>query len=399
MNRVFVEIEVQRTQAYLSRSLSLRGRRGASALLLDLHRHLADLAPGPGGTTWRREDSAPAIDGKLVLVADPAGDELDDAGVEAEVRRLTAALRRRLPAVELHAQWYRGRDHLADRPDPDDPTVGHLVSLPPRPEWPLARPCDRCGIDPAIVEVPRPEPGRVCRDCKAREDAGGDSSPHEKDLAETFRELGHEVAIVRDLSQLAGAGPTETVRRNGSGGTARRSLKRNHLATVFIDANQLGATVRRLAAETPETERGAAVAAFSRAVADAVATALEHAAIVVHDQAGTPDVATTVPHVKGGDDVLVTVPAALWVPFTLTYLDRFHGHLAEQGHALTASAAVVVAHHKHPFHHVVDVADELLTRTKARLGGTSAGIGWVDLTDERPDTHEPVSLDWVHEHE
>ncbi len=370
----FLDVEVAGIQAYLGRSRRLRGRRGASALLIDLHTR-PPVRALLGGSDWRPNDAAPRIDGKLSLVAGADSDPAAFAG------RLVGALREAVPAAELRAHWFTSSDYLAERPDPDQPHsdgAGHLVSLAPRPEWPLARPCDRCGIDPATATVEQPEPERLCRDCAARDALGREASPHERALARQLEDAtGTGGTIIDDFHQLAALGP----------GTH----KRNHLATVFLDANRLGAVVSRLAADDPH-----AIPRLSQAVTAAVDTALTAAAIAVHERAGSPARTTTVPHVKGGDDVLVTVPAALWSPFVLTYLDEFDSAVTDAGFPdITTSVAVVIAHQNHPFHDLVDVAAELLRRAKDAHAGEEAAVAWVDLTDERIGANAPVSHRWL----
>ncbi len=387
MARLFLDIDVVRTQSYLARSGSLRGRRGASAMLIDLASQYGTDVVDALGAGWSADPDAPHIDGKLSLVAEPPPDD-----PAAAARRAVTALRQHLPAAELHASWFAGDDRFADRPADDGrPDTGALVAPAATPEWPLARPCDRCGIDPASALVTRPETARVCDDCSRRERSGGDASPHEAGIVDALRRAGTDpVRVAHDFHEL--------VRQDPAAAGGRR---RNHLATIFADANQLGAAISRVAErhhDDPD-QRRRHITALSAAVTDAVDTALTDSAVAIHELAGSPPVATTVPHVKGGDDVLVTVPASLWSAFVQRYLDEFHRVLTERGFGdITTSLGIVIAHHKHPFHDIVDTAAELLADAKSAHGGSRAALAWVDLTDERPGTHEPVTARWLDEH-
>lgn len=363
---IYLDLAVDRTQAYIARTDKLRARRGASAMLIDAFNTLK----APDG--WVLNDEAPEIDGKVSFKTSESADP------QPAARLMISTLRQSLPAAEFHAAWFQG-DTYAGAYVSDD-VSNRYESGPPTSDWPLARPCDRCGIDPAIDFVRKPTRERVCADCLARELFGGNESPHEAQL----RDQVGATELALELSDLAFLGP--------------ESHKNNHLATVYIDGNKLGSTFRRLA------EVGGDTSKFARTVSSATSEALRDATKAVCDRLDSTEMLPVTPHIVGGDDVLVSMPAAMWVPFTRTYLTSFAERASGGGDgvAVTACAGVAIAHHKHPFVDCLEVAEELLSAAKSSVAGNDSAVAWADLTASSHDElreHDPITTAWIDEHE
>jgi Cas10/Cmr2, second palm domain len=260
----------------------------------------------------------------------------------------------------------------------DDGTA--LLSVPAAPELPLLAPCQRCRLDPAVAQVRgAKEEGtvNVCTDCAQRELAGG---------RRTRPAPGHPspgLAAEERLSRLV-AGDEALDWVDDFGALAKLTGERdNHLATVLADGNSMGRFFQRLAASGSPAKR-----TLSRRFAEATFQALAEATVALRPESGPLPV---IPHVVGGDDVVVSLPARLAWPFLRGYLRAFERLVREAVKATapgfaaetpTASAAVVFAHHTYPFQRCVTVGDELLAGAKTREAGARSSVLWVDVTRE-----------------
>ncbi|MGH8934101.1 MAG: Cas10/Cmr2 second palm domain-containing protein [Egibacteraceae bacterium] len=367
---IYLDVAAVRIQSYLAHTPALWGRRGASAMLAGATSDERVQETVPGVEVNRAAGSA---DGTIHLVV-PAGRDPADLAL-----RLFTPLREQVPGAEFHAVWGEGPSYVEARRDVINPKLADgkvLASLPPVNEFPVVRWCYHCGVDPATRTVRLPE-GRepACRDCKRRRQASlfrNRTKPGFTSEEALLAALGRtsENDRVEDFGELAALGHEW----------------RNHLATIYIDGNAMGEFFRRLEGVDKDT--------VSRRVTEIAREALVAAAEQV-DRRGRGEPVPVIPHLVGGDDVLVSVTAELAWPFVAVYLRHFAAEASAlvDGVALTASAAVVFAHASHPFARCVEAADRLLSEAKRRDGGRSATVLWVDVTAEGE--HPPGRRPWT----
>lgn len=412
----YVDVGAVRIQHYVSRTPRLKGQRGASAWLCDatspeyVGQLLADdlAAGGPLAVPGIEVNPEAGEADGIVSVRFPAGP--DPAPVAEE---LAAWLRLRLPAIELAAWWGSGhsylevyRDHEKARWDERPDAHWSFESLPPPGDFPPLATCEECRADPVVATIDIHEASglRVCLDCRARykdryrrrglariaaRDAHDDHQEDdpERDLPVYWEEvkladeLGrHPVrGTVRDFNELA---------RLGSEATSR-----NHVATMYADGNKIGDFFKRIAAygDPGLKERASA------AVSAATRAALLEATSAVTDAEGTGARARlpVIPHIVGGDDVVVSVTADRAWRFAITYLEAFGRRMASiegvppgllEPIPPSASAGLVFAHAKFPFRRALELAGDQMRAAKQEFHGEFPAIGWLDVTrdGERP---------------
>jgi hypothetical protein len=398
--RMYVDVGAARIQHYISRTPRLKGQRGASAWLswatdparfedqaraAGLRLNVPGLEPNP---------EAGRADG-IISVRLPA--HTDPEPVAADLARY---LRSALPAIELAAIWGTGDSYLEAyrhhmKGQRDEPP---LLSLPPPSDFPLLASCAECRAGPAVEQIDiHEETGiGVCLDCLARyqdcyrkpglaaqarpgrtETRGLPIYREEADLARGLDR--HPVDdTARDFTALAALGQADT--------------KRNHVATVYADGNAVGAFFDRIAAHgDPELK-----ARISAAVSNATRDALRHATKAALGQDGARCL-PVIPHVVGGDDLVVSVVADRAWQFTVTYLDQFRQRLSAIENVPsdllsavppTASAGMVFAHAKFPFRRAAELAAEQLRTAKRQFCGTTPAVAWLDVT--RDGEHPPA---------
>lgn len=394
---LYIDVSVTRIQQYLGRWHALRGQRGASALLVAATdpNHI----PLPEGCGIN--DETGRADSVVHLVVDNAG---GDASVTADevVTEVFRHLRDKLPAAELAAGWAEGDSYTAAYPAiraaVDTGGAAARASLPPGTEFPPVDRCKLCRDGVSVDEVSYRDDGgtvtaRACADCCARNQAADrvrrqrtGAGPVEARLLEALG-LDPVEGRVSTVEELAGLGP-------GIRGMT------NHLATVKIDGNAVGAFFGRLAASgAPDTR------AMSRALGEAAEKALGMAAGHVH-RAG--EKAPAIPHIAGGDDLVVSLPAARAWPFTLAYLRCFEDEIQARAESAlgaeawerlaetcpTASAGIAFARTRHPFVTTSALAEEALRLAKRSHPALSAVV-WADLTqdgDTVPDRRTAFTL-------
>lgn len=360
----YLEISALRIQRYLSRWPTLAGRRGASAMLAEalVPAAVVDVL----GDQADPNPEAGEVDGHLSLLVREGVDP------EALARTLLDELGDRLPAAELSAVWGDGEtyvDAYADALGPKRAGGDSLVTVPAVAEFPLARLCDRCGIDPAVVRLRRVGTLEwACRDCALRAPENVDERPGAR-LEQRLRDSFQGMGLPRTFDDLAALGLDD---------------KRNHLATVLIDGNALGRFFRLVSETEPSAKR-----ALSAGLSEATFRALVVASEAADRRAASAEQLPVIPHVLGGDDVLVSVPASLGWTFTMRFLESFQDearkvvdeHAPELAdRAPTASAGVVFAATSHPFSRCVALADDLLDRAKAVSRGDASTVLWIDVT-------------------
>jgi len=396
----WIDIGVVRIQRYLSRTDRLIGRRSGSALLTDTMRSsdiVSSLAAAHRDLDVETHTAAGDADGVLHLVV--TGDA-DDEALRDLVATALHEVRRRLPGAELEATWARGDTYanaapiLAERRLRNDV----MTSLPSMATVPFARRCDFSGVDTAreMHRVNRADRA-VGADMHARllheerrRAAGAARGAHER-LPSVA-----DLPAARDLNAVAA-----TTTRSPHPAISKLS---NHLATLYIDGNAMGAFFSAAA-----THSGVDKDALSSAATASMVTAVDSALAALVDAMSHDDEANGAEsdmwptpfevHVLGGDDVLVTVPGAFGIEtarrIIATFSDQMSAAVSQHAPQLvdtapTASAGVVIAHQSYPLSTVVDLGAELLARAKRETRGRLASMSWTDVTryghhiDDRP---------------
>lgn len=398
---VYLDIGAKHIQAYLARTPRLKARRGASALLdHELLRESTKIA-------WRKHavvnTEGKCTDGVLSLVfTDP---QVPDAEVDTVVAEIVVRLNRVAPG----AQWELRISRVPAYPDADRAAADaearglallshgehRVIPVPPAPaEVPVVRFCECCGVDPAVrrkVLEAGTDPVPLCADCTrrlfeggnrtddhnwAQPDAerqwaqrirpGGLRAEHDLMTAVTAR-TGTELGLVEEFHQLAALGRGDA----------------NHLCTVSVDGNRFGELLATL------KDIGVSPYKLSKALTKAVGQAVVEATVrVLHDRDTALPV---VPHLIGGDDLLVSVTADRAWDFVIAFLDCYHARtrelVAEYGHPdlqPTASAGLVFAHTAFPFATAVDLAEQALRHAKAQHRAARPALCWVDVTEDGP---------------
>ena len=375
--RTYVDVAAQGIQHYIGRTPKLKGLRGASARLshatsaAEVEFFLAGsgLAAGIGAAV---NPEAGEADG-IVPVRFPAGP--DPRRVAEQV---AAYLREALPAIELDGVWGTGASYLevyrdsmkSQRADPP------LRSLPPVREFPPLETCAECRADPAAgtIDIHEERNVRVCLDCLQRYD------DRYRRPTEVIRALGRDpmADTARDSNDLA---------RLGGEGT-----NRNHIAIMYADGNAIGAFFDRVIAHGDPglKER------ISAGVSDATRAALREATRAVAGP-GAGTALPVVPHVVGGDDLIVSLTADRAWPFTMAYLREFRDRVARidglppgllEPVPPSASAGLVFAHSKFPFRRAAELAADQLKAAKQRYHGAEPAVAWLDVT--RDGEHPPA---------
>ncbi len=380
----YLDISVEGIQRYLGRTPDLKGRRGASAWLSEAtdRKRLADwlvTTPGLGDHNVQVNHEAGEADGKVPLKLPTTVDAREVA------RMVLADLRTRLPAARMRAVWSDGASYVeAYQGQSSAPDSSMLTYRPAPGDFPPLETCGRCRIDPAVTDPVRfqdEEPKRLCADCHARYvecyrlpglREGAVPVGAERRLLEAL-ELDHS-HVVQTFDDLAGLGEPDG--------------NRNHLATVAADGNGIGALFGQVA----KLEDATAKAEVSAAVSAATRQALQAATRAVSDGPGTAPAMPVIPHVVGGDDLLVSVVADRAWLFVTTYLDEFGRrlgavpalapHLRDGGPPPSTSAGIVFAHATFPFRQAVELSEKLLRKAKDDHLGDTAAVSWVDVTKE-----------------
>lgn len=384
----YVDVGVKQVQTWLVRAPHLRGRRGASTMLtratLDeqVMARLTNLPAVP-------HHEAGHVDGVISvrITAEETGHDLDEVCRTVE-QHLVGHLRDKAPAAFLEAVWRDGESYA----DAYDRPVRCTDHPPAVSEWPGAKRCDWCHLWPAAHQI-WDEAGEdfkekdVCTDCerRSREEAAGRTTANrfrplaEKRLLTKLAERSHtDPDLPDEFEELAKLGPI--------------AADTTHLATIFADGNAIGALIAHLRAsstgrnkKTRRSDRNPAVtlAEAPRLIDDATWNAAAEAVVDITDP-GSPWW-RVIPHLVGGDDLLVSVPAHCAWQFLRTYLTSFVNHttaLARGDLAPSASAGVVIHHNTEPFSLVVDLADELLRKAKSEHAGQTAALAWQSITHD-----------------
>ena len=402
---MYVDVAAVRIQQYIGRTPRLKGQRGASAWL--------SWATSSDQLTNVLRDSQPLrASGAEVNPEAGQADGLisvrfsGDADPRLVAAALAAYLRSVLPGLEVSGLWGAGPSYLEAyrdqmKPLREDPP---LVSLPPSAGFPPLESCAECRADPVAGQIAIHEEKAigVCLDCLARyqdlyREPGLAAQPHGKgqgppgklpiyqEEARLARTLGRApvAGTAQDFGDLAALGGPETWR--------------NHVATVYADGNAIGSLFDRIAGHgDPRLKER-----VSRAISDATRQSLLDATeAILGGDPGEP--LPVIPHIVGGDDLLVSVAADRAWRFTVAYLDAFRQHARDIPDVAgligpvppSASAGLVFAHMKFPFRRAAELAAERMRAAKRQFRGTSPAVAWLDVTrdGEQP---PPVLRAWA----
>ncbi len=393
--RMYVDVAAVRIQHYIGRTPRLKGQRGASAWLSwatgaeQVTKVLQD-TPALRAYGTELNPEAGQADG-LISVRFPE-DSASQETAHAVAGMLAAYLRSVLPSLEISGLWGAGPSYLEAyrdqmKPLRDDPP---LVSLPPSAGFPPLESCAECRADPVAgqIEIHEKTPG-VCLDCLARYQdlyrrpglARPPKLPIYREEADLARALGRDpvAGTAQDFQDLAALGGKETWH--------------NHIATVHADGNAIGALFDRIAAYGDPDLKEQVSAAISAATRNSLLEATR--TVLGEDPRETLPV---IPHIVGGDDLVVSVVADRAWRFTVSYLDAFRAHARDipgvgdaSGAALpSASAGLVFAHMKFPFRRAAELAAGRLRAAKRQFHGISPSVAWLDVT--RDGEQPPAAL-------
>ncbi|WP_066913583.1 Cas10/Cmr2 second palm domain-containing protein [Millisia brevis] len=368
-DRQFLDVGVVRVQSYLTRSGSdLRGFRGASVRLSEATSEQFWTERLPDGAHWNKE--AGDVDGVVSLELRP------DAEPDAVAAEVASVLRAELPAAGITAVHGTGASYIeAYREMVDRRDRGELIVDSPAPirHVVLAKPCDRCmswpavGLIAATSDNPTVDNTREgCIDCRRRYIDGT------KGDADSWRPRAEGV-LRKDLAAHNEApcpGFPDDFEELGNG---------DHIALVYADGNRIGDFV------TQAQRKGVPKSDIAVGITHGTRKALAAAASEVLTAAGTNSKGKVpvLPHLIGGDDVHISVPAAQAWRFVAALLGGFPDSVKRQFDkplpAPTISAGVIFFHHTTPFVDVVDAAARELRRAKTSGLGQTSSVSFLDL--------------------
>ena len=355
-------------------------------------------------STVEINDEAGEVDGVIHLKLN-ASDE-DPSEVASKI--VNRHLRKRLPAGEFDAVFDEGSLSYLDAYEKmsQKRELGKVLTfLAPIFDLPMAVRCDECKTDPKTESANSPS---LCGDCEVRNSTALIRG-FENKLVEQFKPYGFgRPKHFQELAEAQILGFDDD----------RTSVHKPRLATVFADGNMIGERLKELKISLGDASTQAVSDEQRRAIQGIVCKALHTATtfsvesivdkmtepkeLVRGGSAGKNGAAKSlpiVPHVVGGDDVLVTVPAQLGWFFTVRFLRTFQITVAGEYRAkveenfesipedamlgkITASAGLVFHHFSEPFDSVTDLSESLLRSAKSFTGGEKASIAWQDITQD-----------------
>jgi hypothetical protein len=374
----YLDAGVVRIQSYIARTPDLSLRRGASWLITRATgADAVDAWIGDAGLQRvARNPEAGHADGVVALT-------VPDGTAENHATRLLLHLRRSVPGADLQASWGQAATYLEFRGTPprDDRS---LRALPTVTDFPLAETCESCRVDA------RGRATEMCADCAARDAvaghrrdgrraAGDEAADREPDALGTERlvidavsqALGRRLRSVGDMGELARLG--------------EESGNRNHVATVALDGNGMGGFFAALSKHEDPGIKKRVSPEISAATRNALIAAARSVTV------DTDRFLPVIPHVLGGDDVVVSVTADRAWPFTRAYLAEFSAAMGAAAERLelsgplrerlpSMSAGLVFAHSKFPYARAVRLADDSLHQAKRDTGGAKPAVSWLDVT-------------------
>ena len=388
----YLDVGLVRIQKYLNRTPKLTRRRGASALVA-IATETTSVVNAAAGI--RANDEAVEADGVVHLI-------IDSGEPKVVAKQVLVYLAQALPAAEIEASWATAEDYASAHVALEAMRVLEpMRSFPSLMDIPLVQRCDGCAQAGVSAHRKAEDPRQkrqdgFCADCEARHQAAGNRSTNsakvgsldaEQQLLNYFNSgnVSSGLALAKEFEDLARLGSDE---------------KSNHLATVFIDGNKIGNWFQFVGKTHPGQVRD-----LSEAVTKATENALRAGATAIQKDQTT---LSTIVHIRGGDDVLVSIPADRAWSFTLAFLETFGSAMKDSLDVLglanvglqnpSASAGIVIAKTAYPLSDCVEIADEMLKLAKRSNSGSAPAAMWVDVTrhgPKAPSNRRPRSLEWL----
>ncbi|MDR1428377.1 MAG: hypothetical protein LBJ08_11585 [Bifidobacteriaceae bacterium] len=419
--KTFLDVGVVRVQRYLTAPRHLRSQRGGSAMIKFATSRVpecygdailgedsgTDLGPSQDGQFdpiglycsrlaragflgWMRNPAAGDIDGVVSLVVET---EVSSSDITRIAGLVIGWLRIELPHAEFTAH-YRSTEqsYVEAYPQMETISTGGLVFGN---DYPALLTCDECGRTPVTgryelsnSKTEETRIRRVCADCQLREDRLGRIREPDPDNPNTVAPSFAVEGIVRAAVAKEKKRPKIGVAEHFANlADLQEGYRTNHLATVFIDGDAMGDRFQEL---DTDPKRLAAVGGLS----DATEHALNEATLAIFQDGYR--IVPAIAHVRGGDDVVVTVIASAAWRFAREFLEVFEAEAGRFLRGATASAAIVFAKHTTPFALQFDRAEEVLTATKRAAAKhryrrrwvernpnwakDTSSIGWADFT-------------------
>ncbi|SHJ89761.1 hypothetical protein SAMN02745244_03531 [Tessaracoccus bendigoensis DSM 12906] len=392
----YAAVGIKQIQAHLARSRHLWGRRGASDMLF----YLTDVSGVADGiqrsdrNLWTVTEILSTHPG-VALNPDAADTDgvvqlmsADRAKVEAAAREIAINVKLHLPAATVETSIREAATFVDTlRAERDAQPADNRAYPSSVIEFPLAHHCDECSSAMASGRITvREQQLRLCRDCASR--APGPRNVTLQRARETpvsgfmveqrmLRDL--KLNQVEDFKQLAKLGRLPE-------GHAPRTSTDNHIATIFADGNGLGALFDHLREDAIEKGNTGHLLDVSKRIKNATEDGLKAAIRSTLSPERDGAIMAAIPHILGGDDVLVSVPATRVWPFLRAFMttmkDKLSDEAFEGAGSISFSAGVVICHQAFPIGDQVELAENLLRRAKKQVYGDGWTFAWQDVTNE-----------------
>ena len=396
----YLDVAATQIQSWIFRNSSLKGIRGASSMLvkhtskIEWSDQLTRSSWAETGASWNA--SAGDVSGVVSLTLDE-GDRAKPTATQ-----VIAHLRSVLPGVNLQARWGTAATY-SEFSDPTFPNATTVRSFPASLESPLARRCERCRQAPAVAELTEnTQVRRVCVDCKLRAGNAG----HGKLTPWALGPLSEETKRLCDSQDPKSPTDMRDLARMGRADAADASTR---VCLIAADGNAVGEFLTQV--KKSGGDAAAAARMLNRATVLAVASAsAQRCQVAGYGPEGETGMAV-IPHLVGGDDVLVSVGARFAWDFARSLLQAFDRELAEQWSSLsdnparrlsppTLSAALVFHHHSEPLAGCIDAAERALKQVKVQQRPGEAFLTRVDAMSDglHRDVITGRSLRWLQQH-
>jgi hypothetical protein len=392
----YLDVSAVRIQDWLARTPDLKFRRGASALLTQATGRASWLdGKLPSGIRWN--DEAGDVDGVVSLVLDQADTDDPELDIARIAHQVAQTMRKEMPYCPIQAVTGTGTSYVeAYKGMEQARQAGRLLINSPAvpPEVIVAKPCDQCRSAAATQRAAwKTDEGTrdLCDDCDARLKAAGRTAGSqrweprpERLLRKAMGEAGVTVVDFPDnMQQLADAGRID------------KDDTPSQVALIYADGNAVGAFLS--AAATSNVPKQDIVPMIEAATMGALADAV----LDRYRGWGRPPVLA---NLVGGDDLLVSVPAADAWQFTRVLLAAFGQRIAQETadwrelasvQRPSLSAGLVFHHVKAPFSDLVRLVGDQLREAKNATRGKEASVAFLDLTADgatAPQGRRPLSL-------
>ncbi len=408
----YAEVGVKHVQEYLGRSRHLWGRRGASDLLVlvtwtkqELEGEKKGLTADVGLKTVHEivkqhsgveiNPDALDIDGVVAIRSS------DRKKLEAAAHAIALNVRQFLPATTVSVDLFEAQSYAETLAF--DFHRSTTIYQPGLTEFPLARRCDECNSDMANYTVECPSTpairkgSRLCADCWQRM-----PRPNRTTVLRLLQDLpgfeaeeivlrkllckrksrkkgtgisGGGLSACKDFHDLAAQVKTQE---------GHRTITNNHIATVFADGNGLGQLFARERNEAATTGSMKQIKTLSSEIKGITRKALIKAVGEITQDAD--QVMPAIPHILGGDDIFVSVPATRVWDFLPLFLRRMKKGFETKGlkPMPSVSAGVVICHAAFPIGDQAEISEALMRQAKKHVAGDGWSFNWIDITAEGP---------------